>query len=163
MNWWLNRHANGYVERVSLTMNVEASLSTGTKAEDFALENRYQRFVWLHVRKLVTQIIRKTDMAAKIGEPEKIIKVLFKETLFQIGFEEIELNVSKNFDKVIFKELCRKCGGPDTLMMLLLLNDPGAVEVIASSFWNHLLREKKQKNNIIYRCFQCHRQGILYM
>lgn len=94
MNWWLNRHANGYVERVSLTMNVEASLSTGTKAEDFALENRYQRFVWLHVRKLVTQIIRKTDMAAKIGEPEKIIKVLFKETLFQIGFEEIELNVS---------------------------------------------------------------------
>ncbi len=129
---------------------------SSAKPDAKARAGRYKMSVEVLMEKLVSRIFNKSKVTFNFGGPEDIIKHLVEKIWPTV--EDLDFNIpAKTFnklDKAIFKDLCKKWGCAEMVLVSMNLEEPAIEKCIASSLKDHLLTPPKQ-GNAIWRFLCC--------
>ena len=101
------------------------------------------------IEKLMARISRKSKMA-EVVRMENIINDVFEAAWTQVEDEELTITKTQleKLDKYIYKDLCKKWGCAENMMLSFKLDDPVIETFIAASLKHHLMTKRK---NVFHR------------
>ncbi|XP_032399895.1 uncharacterized protein LOC116706935 [Etheostoma spectabile] len=167
MGWWLKTQIGCHGDRVADKILKEESLAaaqlpkvnitekpvaTAPAPSSVCEETRSvpAAFIQMFTEKLVSRIYRKTKVNWSIGNPEDNVYHLFNRTWANVkgvDFDTTQKTV-KNLDKTIFKDLCKKCGSADKVLISMRLKDPALERCIVYHVKDYLMRPPKKRSTI---------------
>lgn len=170
MDSWLNTEVSSLSEKVILTVMETEPISTRQLPKVVMEEEDYlaggesgavcektrtahiadrKAFVRTLVKRLVARTFKKAKVHSFIGAPEVIITPLFEKTWAEV--ESIDFDDSpeafKVCDKTIFKELCKKCGRVEILLLSMKAQNTKGEKDIISCLKHHLTQPKQPSSS----------------
>lgn len=108
----------------------------------------------MSVRMLVEMLVVRTFNKGKVnwttGNQDDIIKHLFECTWAKVQGEFLYITpkILKDLDKAIFRDLCKKCGSAENLLVSMCSEDSSVQMYIIDTFKNHLTTPAKKHGTI---------------
>ncbi|KAK9539981.1 hypothetical protein VZT92_002462 [Zoarces viviparus] len=113
-------------------------------------ETKRKMAVNILVEILVTRILRKSKVNSNFVNVTDIITHQVERTW--AALEKVDFDISqqtfKNFDKIIFKDLCKKWGYAEMVLLTMSTGEPALGNFIASAIKDHLATPPKKKSGI---------------
>lgn len=141
--WWLNTQAGGQSKRVSLILMDSETKRLRKQQEAEKKRDLNKAALWMLLGKLVTRLLKGAKITAAAMEPKKLIDYLFDCVWPLVEGTNVAAKTNEKTDKVLFKRVCKLCGGPDKALLRLLVNDDRVPVFIATTL-GELWAEKEQ-------------------
>ena len=102
--------------------------------------------VRLLVQKLVLRTFNKAKVNTTIGHSKTIIERLFEKIWAEVEGEDFQItnDTYKHLSKAILKDMCKKWGCAQDVLVSMNLDEPAVDKCIVSFFKEHLMKPKKQ-------------------
>ncbi|XP_059190509.1 uncharacterized protein LOC131972802 isoform X1 [Centropristis striata] len=143
-------------DRVSLTSDAATTSAVRSSQDWVSLTSdaaivqtvKYKK-VSLLVIKVVSRIYNEAKITRPADNPEHIIERLIEKTWADVGGEDFEITPEtfKTLDKIVFKNLCRKWGSTDDVLVSMELEEAAFEDYVACSIKYLLLTPPKSKSS----------------
>ncbi len=160
MGWWLSTQARTHSDRVTYAIkDTEALTPTpdirgSVLDQDATQTERNKMSVRILLMKLLSRTMMKTKVNATFVKPEIVVQRLHEKILAEVEGADLYITPEtfKNLDKAIFKDLSKKWGSAESVLVSLCLNEPVIENCVVAAFKRHLMTPPK-KRSAIYRFF----------
>lgn len=161
LHWWLNTQLDGYCQRVTHTLTaIKAPTPTSTPAgkleEERAQQTRSkqnQTYVRTLVELLLWRALKKSNMT--LEDRNLIIERLSEATWAQLeglNLNPLDLHRLKDLSKMVLKDLCRRSGSLEMMLLSLYVDGQAAEELIVSLLVRHLTASAKKNGTASTFC-----------
>lgn len=153
LHWWLNTQVDGYCQRVTHTLTgakvpTPATTPAGKPEEEHAQQRRSkqnQTYVRTLVELLLWRALKKSNMT--LEDRNLIIERLSEATWAQLeglNLNPLDLHRLKDLSKTVLKDLCRRSGSLEMMLLSLYVDGQAAEELIVSLLVHHLTASAKK-------------------
>lgn len=162
LHWWLNTQVDGYCHRVTHTLTGTKAPATtpaedaGKPEEERAQQRRSkqnQTYVRTLVELLLWRALKKTNMT--LEDRNLIIERLSEATWAQLeglNLNPLDLHRLKDLSKTVLKDLCRRSGSLEMMLLSLYVDGQAAEELIVSLLVHHLTASAKKNGGASTFC-----------
>lgn len=164
LHWWLNTQVDGYCQRVTHTLTgtkaptpaTTPAENAGTPEEERAQQRRSeqnQTYVRTLVELLLWRALKKTNMT--LEDRNLIIERLSEATWAQLeglNLNPLDLHRLKDLSKTVLKDLCRRSGSLEMMLLSLYVDGRAAEELIVSLLVHHLTASAKKNGGASTFC-----------
>lgn len=153
LHWWLNTQVDGYCQRVTHTLTgakapTPATTPAGKPEEERAQQRgikQNQTYVRTLVELLLWRALKKSNMT--LEDRNLIIERLSEATWAQLeglNLNPLDLHRLKDLSKTVLKDLCRRSGSLEMMLLSLYVDGQAAEELIVSLLVHHLTASAKK-------------------
>ncbi|XP_028453997.1 uncharacterized protein LOC114568602 [Perca flavescens] len=153
LRWWLNtkvgghsREALGRLENQSMAPTHITPTQSAGACEDATIKtSRNKMSIKVVMQKLLTRLFKKAKVDFNLKNPEDFIDRLLEKTWAQVEGVDFHTTTKtfKNLDKDIFKDVRKKWGSAEDMLVSVNLGDPALEDSIACCFKAHLMKSQK--------------------
>lgn len=134
-----------------------AAVSRAGRARDStAPTEKAKTSVRILVQQLVSRTLKKSKVPCAFGDPADVAERLAERTWAEVeGLDfDITPKIFKNLHKAVFKDLSKKWGCAEKVLVSMILGEPAVEKFIAASFKHHLMTPWEQ-DSAIWRFLCC--------
>ncbi|KAK1883699.1 Ergochrome cluster transcriptional regulator [Dissostichus eleginoides] len=163
---WLNTQAAIHIDRVTLAIKgtmsvfqtpriiVSEKTGAGSVQDAAAHAEIHKKSVRKLVENLVSRTFRKAKINSDFGNAETTTELLLKKIWAAVEGTDFKITSDTciHHDKAVHKDLCKKWGSAEIVLVALCLERPDVVDYIVSTFKNRLMKPPKKGSTISRFC-----------